>query len=168
MPRVGIALGSNLGERLAKLQAARELLRRVARPGAKLLQAPIYQTAPVACPDGSPDFFNTVVEIGFTGTPRDLLAHTQAIEAALGREPDALRNAPRLIDIDLLYFGNASLAADGLVLPHPRLTRRRFVLQPLADIRPELVLPGDHLTISDHLTRLPSNEPGLILVRAVW
>ena len=168
MPRAGIALGSNLGQRLANLQAARELLRHLARPGDALLQAPIYQTAPVACPDGSPDFFNTVVEIGYDGSPDELLKHTQAIETALGRTRCAARNTPRLIDIDLLYFNDTALTAEGLRLPHPRLTQRRFVLQPLADIRPDLILPGHHLTIAGHLASSPSNEPALTLVLADW
>ncbi|MEI6654016.1 MAG: 2-amino-4-hydroxy-6-hydroxymethyldihydropteridine diphosphokinase [Verrucomicrobiota bacterium] len=168
MPRAGIALGSNLGQRLANLQAAVEHLRRIARPGDALLQAPVYQTAPVDCSAGSPDFHNTVVEIGYDGTPIDLLKHTQAIESALGRTSGTEHHAPRVIDIDLLYFGDTIHAADGLTLPHPRLTRRRFVLQPLADIRPDLVLPGDQLTIAKHLARLVSNEPVLTLVQAVW
>ena len=168
MPRAGIALGSNLGPRLANLQAAREALRRLARPGSELLQAPVYQTAPLACPDGSPDFFNTVVEICYDGTPRELLRHTQAIETSLGRSRGATRHAPRLIDIDLLYFGDATHAGDGLDLPHPRLTQRRFVLQPLADIRPGLILPGEHRTIAAHLVGLCSGEPAPELALRVW
>jgi len=168
MPRVGIALGSNLGPRLANLRAARELLRRLTRPGDELLQAPIYQTAPLACPDGSPDFFNTVVEIGYDGSPAELLQHTQAIELTLGRTRSTTHHAPRSIDIDLLYFGAATHASVGLVIPHPRLTQRRFVLQPLADIRPELILPGDCLTIAAHLAGLVSAEPAPALVQREW
>jgi 2-amino-4-hydroxy-6-hydroxymethyldihydropteridine diphosphokinase len=168
MPRAGIALGSNLGQRLANLQAAVGLLQRIARPGAAVVRAPIYQTAPVHCPDASPDFYNTVVEISYDGTPGELLAHTQAIESQLGRTRSAARNAPRTIDIDLLYFGSQTHAAADLVLPHPRLTQRRFVLQPLADIRPDLVLPGHHLTIAAHLARLRSAEPAVTLVAADW
>jgi 2-amino-4-hydroxy-6-hydroxymethyldihydropteridine diphosphokinase len=78
----GIALGSNLGNRLRHLQEARDLLRSLAGPGT-LLQASVYQTEPVACPPDSPDFFNTVIEIGYTGSPHDLLAATQAIESQL-------------------------------------------------------------------------------------
>ncbi len=168
MPRAGIALGSNLGQRLANLQAAVAHLRRLARPGDELLQAPVYQTAPVACADDAPDFYNTVVEIAYDGSPLDLLQQTQAIESTLGRTRGAGHHAPRLIDIDLLYFGNTIHAADGLTLPHPRLTRRRFVLQPLADIRPDLILPGDALSIAAHLARLASNEPALARVQSVW
>ena len=168
MPRVGIALGSNLGERLANLRAARDLLVRLDRPGGGHLQAPIYQTAPVLCPPGSPDFYNTVVEIDYEGTPAELLEQTQRIEVELGRAATPTRNAPRVVDVDLLYFGDTILESGDLVLPHPRLTRRRFVLQPLADIRPDLKLPGDPLSIAEHLRRLTSDEPPLTLVQAAW
>ncbi len=168
MPRAGIALGSNLGPRLANLQAACECLSRLSRPGAAVLQAAVYQTSPLACPDGSPDFFNTVVEIEYDGSPAELLQQTQTIEMTLGRTRGATRHAPRLIDIDLLYFGDATHASDGLDIPHPRLTQRRFVLQPLADIRPELILPGHSLTIADHLAALQSTEAPPELVHTHW
>lgn len=166
--RAGIALGSNLGRRLAHLQEARDLLARLAVPGSSLLKAPVYQTSPVGCPGDSPDFYNTVVEIEFAGTPLELLARTQAIEEKLGRASSPERNAPRIIDVDLLYFGDETLDTDRLVLPHPRLTSRRFVLQPLADIRPDLVLPGDEASIADHLRHLDTPEPPLALVQAGW
>ena len=133
-----------------------------------MLQAPVYQTSPLACPAGSPDFFNTVVEISYDGSPEELLQHTQAIELTLGRCRSSTHHAPRSIDIDLLYFGDATHASDGLVIPHPRLTQRRFVLQPLADIRPELILPGDCLTIATHLAGLVSAEPAPELVQREW
>lgn len=164
---VGIALGSNLGDRLRHLRDARDQLRAIAGPGI-LLQAPVYRTEPVACPPDSPDFYNTVIEIGFTGSAHDLLDATQAIELRLGRVAVPQRNAPRVIDVDLLYFGDQRIDSGRLDLPHPRLTARRFVLQPLADIRPDLVLPGTHLSIAEHLRRLESREPPLLTVQAVW
>ncbi|MEX1116829.1 MAG: 2-amino-4-hydroxy-6-hydroxymethyldihydropteridine diphosphokinase, partial [Akkermansiaceae bacterium] len=142
MPRVGIALGSNLGDRLANLRAALGLLSEVATPGELLLAAPIYQTEPLSCPPGSPYFFNSVVEIAFEGTAFELLEITQGIEKSLGRQSAMVRNAPRVIDVDLLYFGDEVIDTELLVLPHPRIAERRFVLQPLASIRPELILPG--------------------------
>ena len=168
MPRAGIALGSNIGPRLANLQAAREALRSLARPGAELLQAPIYQTAPLACPEGSLDFFNTVVEISYDGSPEELLRHTQAIEMTLGRTRGTTLHAPRPIDIDLLYCGETTHAGDGLDIPHPRLTQRRFVLQPLADLRPKLILPGHSLSIAELLAGLISDEPAPELVQREW
>lgn len=163
----GIALGSNLGNRLRHLQDARDLLQRIAEPG-NLLQAPVYETEPVACPPDSPDFYNTVVEIGYSGSAHDLLAVTQAIETRLGRVAVPERNAPRVIDVDILYFGDQRIDSGRLDLPHPRLTSRRFVLQPLADIRPDLVLPGDQISIAEHLRRLDAQEPPLVTVQAVW
>ena len=164
---MGIALGSNVGNRLRHLQDARDLLRGIATPDS-LVQAPIFQTEPVDCPPDSPDFYNTVVEIGYTGTPHELLDATQAIEFRLGRTVAGIRNAPRVIDLDILYFGDERIDEEILDLPHPRLTSRRFVLQPLAEIRPELILPGDQVSIAEHLRHLDSNEPPLATVQAVW
>jgi len=168
MTRTAIALGSNLGRRLAHLQEARDMLKNIASPDAPFLQAPVYQTAPVGCPPRSPDFYNTVVEFSFEGTALDLIGHTQAIEFKLGRTGTPERNAPRIIDVDILYLGNQRLNAGLLELPHPRLTSRRFVLQPLADIRPDLILPDDRATILDHLRHLDTSEPRLVLVQANW
>lgn len=137
MPRVGIALGSNLGDRLKNLQAARDLLKSIAADGL-VRQAPVFLTEPVNCPPGSPDFFNTVLEISYEGTPFELLAQTQAFQKQLGRTEVRERNAPRPIDIDLIYFGTQTVSTDSLELPHPRYRERDFVMQPLHFIRPDL------------------------------
>ncbi len=164
MPRVGIALGSNLGDRLANLLAAREALREIATPGATFLQAPTYQTEPLHCPPDSPYFYNSVVEIDFEGSPFDLLELTQSIEMKLGRIAQHQRNAPRIIDVDLLYFGDQTIDTEALVLPHPRIAERQFVLQPLADICSGLVLPKSTHRISELLQNLSSHEPPLVQV----
>lgn len=164
MPRVGIALGSNLGDRLAHLHDACDALREIATSGEPILQAPIYQTEPLLCPPGSPFFYNTVVEISFEGEPLTLLQLTQAIEKRLGRTAAPVRNAPRVIDVDLLYFGDRIIDTGNLVLPHPRIGERRFVLQPLAGIRPGLVLPGHTLDIAGLLGNLDTTEAPLIRV----
>ena len=156
--RVGIALGSNLGDRLENLRAARDLVADIAVPGEPVLEGAIYETAPVGCPEGSPDFYNTVFEVSYDGTADDLLEQTQEFQRQLGRPEVAERNAPRVIDIDLLYFGDVRIASDRLELPHPRLTLRRFVLQPLADIRPELVLTGDTRAIGEYLSAVMDQE----------
>jgi 2-amino-4-hydroxy-6-hydroxymethyldihydropteridine diphosphokinase len=168
MPRAGIALGSNLGDRLANLRAACHLLRKISTTGEAVISAPVYQTEPLLCPPDSPEFLNTVIEIHFTGTAFGLLGDTRAIEKELGRAPAAERNAPRLIDIDLLYFGDERIASDSLTLPHPRICERRFVLQPLADIRPDLILPGQILDIASLLQCLRSNEPPLVCLTALF
>lgn len=162
MPRAGIALGSNLGDRLAHLQAAISYLREIAEPAAPVLLAPVYQTEPRFCPPGSPAFLNTVVEIGFDGTPLELLEKTRSVEIRLGRLRGSERNAPRTIDIDLLYLGKETLDHPELTLPHPRIAERRFVLQPLADIRPELILPGQHRPVSEMLAHLVTDEAPLV------
>lgn len=162
MPRVGIALGSNLGDRAAHLQAAMGALHGISLPGKAYLTAPIYQTEPRFCPPGSPQFLNTVVEIEFSGTALDLLEKTQAMEIQLGRVRGSERNAPRVIDIDLLYFGDETLDSPHLELPHPKIGERRFVLQPLADIRPEMILPGHGRSIAELLRDLDSDEPPLV------
>lgn len=161
MPRAGIALGSNLGDRMSNLRAALHALRQIASPGEPFLTAPVYQTEPRLCPPGSPDFLNTVVEIGFDGNPLELLALTRAIEKQLGRTRGAERNTPRTIDIDLLYLGEEFLEDAELTLPHPRIGERRFVLQPLADIRADLVLPGESRNVAELLQGLESDQSPL-------
>ena len=166
--RVGIALGANLGQRLTNIRAARDMLRGLVDPESHYLQAPIYQSQPVDCASTAPDFFNTVIEIDYVGEPYELLLKTQGIEFHLGRESVHEVNAPRIIDVDILYFGDVSMKEDILSIPHPRLIYRRFVLQPLNDIRTNLILPGDEVTISEHLRHLETDEPPLTLVQTTW
>jgi 2-amino-4-hydroxy-6-hydroxymethyldihydropteridine diphosphokinase len=170
MPRAGIALGSNLGDRLALLRAAIGLLREIAAPSEPVLVAPVYQTEPRYCPPDSPVFLNTVIEIGYAGGAVDLLQQTRAIEDQLGRDRGGGRNAPRTIDLDILYCGGEPVDLPDLQLPHPRLCERRFVLQPLADIRPDLVLPGLRLTVREILQQLVTDEAPLVPVGgdAAW
>jgi len=137
MARTGIALGSNLGDRAANLRAALDGLRDFCTPGHPVLVAPLYETEPVGCPSGSPAFLNSVVEIDWHAPPLELLAKTRALESRLGRTPNPVRNAPRVIDIDILYIGDATVAHPDLTLPHPRMAERLFVLMPLSDIRPD-------------------------------
>ncbi len=165
MARAGIALGSNLGDRLSFLKAAFDGLCAISTPEEPVLVAAVYQTEPRFCQPGSPVFLNTVVEIDFLGDAEWLLAKTQALEAKLGRAALAERNAPRVIDIDILYLGEGSCENSDLVLPHPRLTERRFVLQPLTDIRPDLLLPGECLPIAQLLENLQSDEPPLVRIQ---
>lgn len=102
-----------------------------------------------------PEFLNTVA-LGETRAPAAaLLAAALAVEVELGRVRDSRRDAPRRLDIDLLFVGDERHAAGDLVLPHPRLRQRRFVLAPLADLAPDLPLPPDGATPSQLLARLP-------------
>ncbi len=166
--RTGIALGTNIGNRLANLREARDLLVNLMPPGTAYHQSSIYQSEPLDCPPDSPDFYNAVIEIDYVGKPHDLLRATQGIEWKLGRNTSAVRNAPRPIDLDILYYDNIEMDEDILTLPHPRLTDRRFVLRPLADIHPHLILPGDIITVGEHLRKLDSEESQPTLIQSVW
>ncbi|WP_063768873.1 2-amino-4-hydroxy-6-hydroxymethyldihydropteridine diphosphokinase [Verrucomicrobium sp. BvORR034] len=167
--KYGIALGSNLGERLDNLRrAVRSLLQRV--PGSRVIAASaVYETDPVDCPPGSPGFLNAAIELEADIQPLDLLQRTQAIEAALGRPNEHEHHAPRTVDLDLLYADAVVLNHPDLILPHPRMAQRRFVLQPLADIRPDLLLPGEDLSVREILAYLPtSDEPSPRVYAAQW
>ena len=161
MALAGIALGSNLGDKLAYLRDATRRLQRLAVAGGEFRCALVYRSEPKHCQSDSPDFFNAVVELEYDGSAFDLLKATRRIEESMGRLRGAERNAPRTIDLDLLYVGEEQCATDELELPHPRINERRFVLQPLVDIRPHMVLPGEMVTVAEQLAILPHDEPPL-------
>lgn len=155
----GIALGSNLGDREANLRRGVELL--MARvPEAQLTAvASLYETEPVDCAPGTQAFINTVIEVVADDlSPTQMHAHLAAVEQAMGRPAQREKNSPRTLDLDLLYAGDFEIDSPSLTIPHPRLHQRRFVLQPLAEIRPDLVLPGQTKTIAKLLAEL-SDDP---------
>jgi len=117
----------------------------------------LWRTTPVDCPPGSPPFINAAVawEPLPGETPESLLAKLQALERTFGRQPKQEMNAPRPLDLDLIAFGGETRSSARLALPHPRAPRRRFVLQPLAEIVPDFVLPGQTLSIAALLAALP-------------
>ncbi len=125
-----------------------------------LARSSLWESTPVDCPPGSPVFVNAVG--GFrpqTGeTPESLLGKLQALEREFGRQPKQVFNEPRPLDLDLIAFGGETRAAPKLTLPHPRAHLRRFVLQPLSEIAPDLVLPGHSLSVARLLERLPPDE----------
>lgn len=136
-----IALGSNLGDRAAHIAAAIADL--AAIPGATLLAcSPLYETAPVGpIPQGP--YLNAAALLSTTGSPRELLSQLQAIERSRGRDRTTeQRWGPRTLDLDLLVHGQLTLTEPGLTLPHPRIRERAFVLVPLAEVAPELIIPG--------------------------
>lgn len=156
--RTGIALGSNIEPRLAHLQSARERIFRLHSGVEPLLCSKVYETSPVGCPADSPLFLNAALEVSTELEPQNLFDEVKKIERDLGRPPSAERNAPRVIDIDLLYCENLTISTPSLTLPHPRIALRRFVLRPLADIRPELLLPGLSKRVQELLEELQSDE----------
>ena len=149
--RTAVALGSNLGDRLDNLHAAREAILELSNVSPPIVSSVIYETEPVDCEFGGEKFLNAVVEFEYQGDPATLLEQLIGIEEALGRKRDHPQNVSRTIDIDLLYCGDRRINDERLQLPHPRLHLRTFVLRPLADIRPDLVLSGETNTVSDLL-----------------
>lgn len=144
-----------MGDRVAYLHAARFALERLHTGSDKPLVSAIYETEPVDCAPGTALYVNAVMEIEYAGEPLELLHVLQKIERSQGRPADHAFHSPRTLDLDLLYAGDIVLNTAELVLPHPRIAERRFVLQPLADIRPELILPGMHQTVAELLACLP-------------
>lgn len=165
--RCGIALGSNLGDRLAHLQAARFAIEELHSGPSAALVSPLYETEPVECAPETPPYLNAVIEIGFAGSPRALFEELRRIELLLGRPAQRTRNASRTIDIDLLYTGSLALNDPDLVVPHPRMRLRRFVLEPLALLRPDLMLPGMDKPVRQLLELLPV-RPSVTRIRANW
>lgn len=147
-----IGIGANLGDAIAAVRAATEALAGLA--STRLVQtSSLYRSAPVDA--AGPDYINAVAQIHTALAPLALLAQLQAIEDGAGRvRPYA--NAPRTLDLDLLLYGDQSIALPTLTVPHPRLTTRAFVLQPLAQIAPHLVSAAQLQAVaSQRITRLP-------------
>ncbi|MCG8601652.1 MAG: 2-amino-4-hydroxy-6-hydroxymethyldihydropteridine diphosphokinase [Verrucomicrobiales bacterium] len=138
MKRVGISLGTNLGDRSANLKEAISRLRNLAESDHWLVSG-VYETAPVDCAEGDPLFLNCVVEFESNLAPVTLLQKTQTIESDLGRPKERGINAPRTIDLDILYVGETTIETPTLTLPHPRMMERDFVMIPLKEIRADLV-----------------------------
>jgi 2-amino-4-hydroxy-6-hydroxymethyldihydropteridine diphosphokinase len=153
--RSGIALGSNVGDRLANIRGAIESVRALHEPGTLVFCSSIYETAPIDCEPASRSYFNAVMEIDFVGTPTQLLGRLRSIESTMGRPKRRPRNAPRTIDLDILYMGHLRLNEPQLILPHPRMLQRRFVLVPLEEILPGLILLGQRRDVRMLLADLP-------------
>lgn len=153
-----VALGSNLGDSARALMAASKRLASLSLQ--PLRCSSIWETAPVACPPGSPSFLNAVVELvpAADWSAEDLLDELQALERAFGRRPKQVLNEPRPLDLDLIAFGAHQCRSARLILPHPRAVRRRFVLAPLAEIAPGLVLPGQTKSIRQLLAELRTDD----------
>jgi 2-amino-4-hydroxy-6-hydroxymethyldihydropteridine diphosphokinase len=144
-----IALGANLGNRRATIRSATE---RLAEIGSVRAVSSIYETDPVGF-ENQPSYLNAVIEIETSMRPEELLDALLAIERAHGRER-TFPNAPRTLDLDLLLYGDERLDTDSLTLPHPRLHERAFVLVPLAEIAPSVIVPGADKSVSELLSDL--------------
>lgn len=153
-----VALGSNLGDSPQIIVEAMTRLQEIS--AAPILKSSLWQTTPVDCPPDSPKFINAMVGLVPRGgeTPESLLARLQSLEKEFGRRPKKILNEPRPLDLDLIAFGIETRNPPELILPHPRAYQRRFVLQPLAEIAPQLTLPGQSKTVVDLLNALPPTE----------
>ena len=160
-----LGLGSNLGDRTAMLRGARQALQR--QPSVSVVaSSPLYATAPVGGPAGQPPYLNAVLAIGTVLPPERLLELCQQVEKEFGRVRSERWDA-RTLDIDILLFGTLLRLEPELILPHPRLHERAFVLTPLVDLDPELVHPVVYLTVGELLQRLDTTE-GVQRVADVW
>ena len=153
-----IALGSNLGDSHQIIFQAIERLEQYSRK--PILKSSLWQTSPVDCPPGSPKFVNAVISLfpRKDETPESLLAKLQALEKEFGRAPKSILNEPRPLDLDLIAFGTETRNSPSLILPHPRAHERRFVLQPLNEIAPDLILSDPKKTVAQLLADLNDSE----------
>jgi len=150
--RAGIAMGSNIEPRSVHMNQAADFLRGLCEDGGFRISR-WYETDPVDCAPGTPSFLNAVAEIGTGLSPEELLAKLQACEISQGRPAGHDKNSPRTIDLDLLYWGDLISNTHHLTLPHPRTTSCAFVLKPLSEISPGLILPGQHQNIASLASR---------------
>ena len=144
-----IGVGANLGEPQQQVRSALAAIRDWG-PGRA---SPLYRTEPLGDPD-QPWYINAAIELETALAPRALLDALHELERAAGREPGRVRWAPRRLDLDLLLYGDVLLDEPGLVVPHPELARRRFVLEPLAALAPQAVDPRSGKRISELLGAL--------------
>lgn len=153
-----IALGSNLGDSLAILNGALAELQALST--ASIVRSSFWRTSPVDCPPGSDPFVNAVAAIvpPLDETPESLIEKLQALERKFGRRPKLVLNESRPLDLDLIAYGDQQRNTPALILPHPRAHLRKFVLQPLSEIAPQLVLPGQTQTVENLLANLKTDE----------
>lgn len=163
---IGLSLGSNLGDRIAHLSRAKQEIAAL-RQSKIVAQSPIYETEPVGVNEEYRHlkFLNAVLIVESPSSLARLQSELAELELKLGRRRELDRFAPRTIDIDILYAGDVMMETEDLTLPHPRWASRRFVVQPLADIRADLTLPGMKLTVREILAALPPGEAVSLFAR---
>jgi 2-amino-4-hydroxy-6-hydroxymethyldihydropteridine diphosphokinase len=150
-----VALGANLGDACAILMQAFDDLAKLQNTSV-VRRSSLYRTAPIE--SSGPDYFNAVAEISTALSPQALLAALQALEQQAGRQRP-YRNAPRTLDLDILLYGDVTLDGPDLVIPHPRMYARAFVLVPLAEIAPSRVSAAQfHAVANQTIVRVPPND----------
>lgn len=156
---LAFSLGSNVGDRLHYLREAKQRVLEW-EDTAWTAQSPVYETEPVGVKEQYRDqaYLNSVLVIETEATAELWLHRLQQIEKQLGRSRSDDRYAPRTLDIDILYAGEAMIDSGGLQVPHPRWTQRRFVVQPLVDVRPDKVIPGTGIPVHQVLEELAEDK----------
>jgi 2-amino-4-hydroxy-6-hydroxymethyldihydropteridine diphosphokinase len=144
-----VVIGSNIGDTVANVRNAFGQLE--ALSDSPLIKSSLWLTTPVDCPSGSPDFVNAAAAFRPKPgeTPETLILEMQSIERKFGRKPKAVMNEPRPLDLDIIAFCKETRNGPSLVIPHPRAHLRQFVLQPLSEIAPTLILPGQTKTVAE-------------------
>ena len=156
MPEAYIGLGANVGDRLKNLRSAVSLIRStITSPKAACTFSPLYESLPIGVTD-QPLFLNAVLLTKTDLKPFELLDALQLIEHEIGRRPGR-RWGPRHIDLDLLLYGEIEMNTTRLILPHPRLSERAFVLGPLTDLDTELNIPGETFAVGELLTKIDAS-----------
>ena len=155
---VCVALGSNIGNRLTYIHRGLDFLSTLQVGSNSMSLSSVYETEPVACPPGSPHFLNAVCVMKCRLEPLQLLLALKNFEKKMGRNLESDRNSPRPLDLDIIYFGSCECSSPELTLPHPRAHTRKFVLLPLAELRPHLLLPGQSMTVVQLLGTLNNAE----------
>lgn len=141
MQNAYIGFGSNLGDSLSILETVKNEINAV--KGITLKRtSPAYRTKPIDVPDSQDDYINAVFEVETSRDPEDILSELAEIENRHGRVRGKVRNSARTLDLDLLLVGNYSVQSKSLTLPHPRIHQRAFVLFPMYDLSPDLLVPG--------------------------
>jgi 2-amino-4-hydroxy-6-hydroxymethyldihydropteridine diphosphokinase len=148
---VFVSLGSNLGDSRKIILNAMARLQKIS--GKSILKSSLWRTSPVDCPPGSPEFINAIVGLvpQKAETPESLLKKLQKLEKEFGRTSKKILNEPRPLDLDIIAFGEELRDTQELTLPQPRAHLRKFVLQPLYEIAPDLILPGQGRTVAQLL-----------------
>ena len=153
---VYLSLGSNIGDRESNLAQATMALS-INFEISDIISSSYYETEPLYN-EGQPDFLNSVVRFSTTLKPFDVLDIVQKVERMLGRPEKREKNQPRLIDIDILFHGDAVIETEELSLPHPMVSLRKFILIPFAEIEPDFQIPHSNLTIKDLINHCPDNS----------
>ena len=156
--RVYIALGSNLGDSRQNIERAFDQLAELSSE--QISRSSLWKSTPVDCPPGSPEFINAAAALTPVedATPESILKQLQNLEMEFGRIPKKVLNEARPLDLDLIAFGDEVRHSPELVIPHPRAHLRKFVLAPLAEIAPDLILPGQKKSVRELCDALRTDE----------